>query len=47
MITRAIGFPVFLSPQSQWISSVIWKNHSTRSLPWMIGRMCSSVVGHM
>ena len=21
-------------------------NHSTRSLPWITGRVCSSVVGH-
>src|SRR5664279_4604690 len=38
MITRASGLPVFLSAQSQWISSHIWKNHSTRSFAWMIGQ---------
>jgi hypothetical protein len=37
--------PVSRSSTSQWISSESWRNHSTRSLPWMMGRMYSSVVG--
>ncbi len=44
MTTFARGLPVARSSTSQMISSVAWMNHSTRSLPWMIGRMCSSVV---
>ena len=45
MITFARGAPVSRSATSQRISSDSWMNHSTRSLPWMIGRMYSSVVG--
>ncbi len=45
--TFARGFPVLPSSTSQMISSQAWMNHSTRSLPWKIGRMCSSVVGHI
>ena len=37
--------PVSRSSTSHWISSESCTNHSTRSLPWMIGRMYSSVVG--
>jgi hypothetical protein len=33
------------SSTSQRMSSPSWTNHSTRSLPWMMGRMYSSVVG--
>src|SRR5258708_31978665 len=45
MVTRARGAPVFLSATSQTIVSDNWTNHSTRSLPWKIGRIYSSVVG--
>ena len=52
MITRASGLPVVLSAQSQWISSVIWKNHSTRSLrvddrqDVLLGRRAHEAVLH-
>ena len=45
MVTRARTAPVSRSSTSHWISSESCTNHSTRSLPWMIGRMYSSVVG--
>src|SRR5690606_25707502 len=38
------GWPEFLSAICQWISSVSWTNHSLRSLPWITGSMCSSLV---
>jgi hypothetical protein len=41
---RPRGWPVFLSAICQWISSVSWTNHSLRSLPWITGSMCSSLV---
>src|SRR6185503_18311775 len=45
MVTRARGAPVFLSATSQTIVSDNCTNHSTRSFPWKMGRMYSSVVG--
>src|SRR5690348_9133720 len=45
MRTLARGAPVFLSSISHSISSLNWMNHSTRSLPCLMGRMYSSVVG--
>ncbi len=43
--TRVRAAPVSRSSTAQMISSLSWTNHSTLSLPWMIGRMYSSVVG--
>src|SRR4029453_1835897 len=45
MVTRARNAPVSRSSTSHWISSLSCTNPSTRSLPWMMGRMYSSVVG--
>src|SRR6187200_138573 len=44
-ITRARLAPVSRSSTSHWISSLNCTNHSTRSLPWITGRMNSSDVG--
>ncbi len=46
MTRLARALPLSRSSTFHQISSESWTNHSTRSLPWMIGRMYSSVVGH-
>ena len=45
MVTVARLAPVsrFCTSHTMWSDSC--RNHSTRSLPWMTGRMYSSVVG--
>ena len=45
MTRFARAVPLSRSSTFHQISSESWTNHSTRSLPWMIGRMYSSVVG--